>query len=229
MKRREFIAGLGGAAAAWPLSARAHRSNGMRRVGVLFGTLEDDPAGKSWMSAFEKGLRQLGWVEGRNIEIDRRWGGSGTDETRANAAEVLSLKPNVVLAQDAVSVSALQQMGGNVPIVFAGVSDPVGLGSVANLAHPGGNITGFTIFDVSVTGKLLEALKEVAPGLTVAVMIFGADNPAGPKHFRALEAAARPTAVKAFATPVRERSISSGRLHRLNERRMAVSLFHQTV
>ena len=213
MKRREFIAGLGGAAV-WPVAARAQQTEQMRRVGVLFGTLEDDPAGKSWMSAFEKGLRQLGWVEGRNIEIDRRWGGSGTDETRANAAEVLSLRPNVVLAQDAVSVSALQQIGGNVPIVFAGVSDPVGLGFVHSLAHPGGNITGFTIFDVSVTGKLLEALKEIAPGLTVAVMIFGADNPAGPKHFHALETAARLTAVKALATPVSdsvdiERAIAS--------------------
>jgi putative tryptophan/tyrosine transport system substrate-binding protein len=204
MRRREFIAGLGGAAA-FPLAARPQQAERMRRVGVLFATLERDPAGKSWMAAFTKGLQQFGWAEGRNVEIDRRWGGSGIDEPGANAADVLSLKPNVVLVQDAVSISALQRIGGGVPIVFAGVSDPVGLGFVGSLAHPGGNITGFTIFDVSVAGKLLEALKEIAPGLAVASMIFGANNPAGPKHFRALETAALPAAVKVLSTPVRDK------------------------
>jgi putative ABC transport system substrate-binding protein len=200
IKRRTFIAGLG-AAAAWPLAARAQQTGRVRRIGIIFGRLQSDPAWTPWMTAFAKGLQELGWVEGRNVEFDRHWTLSCD---QACAAELLSPRPDLIVAASGPNVVAvLQQMRGDIPIVFTSVSDPVGLGLVGSLAHPGGNVTGFTLFDGSVAGKLLEALKEFAPTLARAALIVGADNLAASGHFRALEAAATPLGVKALATPVR--------------------------
>jgi len=202
MRRREFVTLLGGAAAAWPLAARAQQAERMRRVGVLFSTPETDPEGKLWMAALTNGLKELGWVEGRNIEIARRWA-PDLDELPARVAELLSLRLDLVVAETTVVVAAVLRMRTDIPIVFIAISDPVGLGFVASLAHPGGNVTGFTLFDVSVTGKLLEALKEIAPSLSRVAMIFTAGNPAGPGHLHMLEEAARPSSVKVVAAPVR--------------------------
>jgi len=171
MRRREFITLLGGAAATLPLVARAQQAGGMRRIGVLLNRAADDPEAQARLKAFVQGLQQLGWAEGRNARMDVRWtGGVGANPHRY-AAELVALMPDVILADGAVSVSALQGATRTVPIVFVAVPDPVGAGFVKSMARPGGNTTGFTVFEYSIGGKLLEVLKEIAPRLSrVAVL-----------------------------------------------------------
>jgi putative ABC transport system substrate-binding protein len=164
MKRREFIAGLGGAAA-WPLAARAQQSVRMRRIGFLLGSAEDDPEGRARMTAFVQGLQDLGWTDGRNVRIDYRYGLGDNDRLRRYAAELIALVPDVILASGSAAVRPLQQATRTVPIVFAGALDPVGAGYVPSLARPGGNVTGFTVFEYGFGGKWLELLKEIAPQL----------------------------------------------------------------
>jgi putative tryptophan/tyrosine transport system substrate-binding protein len=170
MRRREFIALLGGTAAAWPLTVRAQqRSGSMRQVGVLMTGVESDPEQRSRLTAFLHGLRQLGWSDGRNVRIDIRW--SGDADRNRRAQELVALKPDVIVAAQSASVAALQQITHNVPIVFANVVDPVGAGFVASLARPGGNTTGFSAFEYSLSGKWLELLKEIAPSITRAAIL----------------------------------------------------------
>src|SRR5215469_8350561 len=156
MKRREFITLLGGAAAAWPLAARAQRREPMRRIGVLMNLAADDPESSAHLAAFLDGLQQLGWTDGRNVRIDTRWSAGDADRNRTYAAELVGLAPDVILASASASVAALQQASRSAPIVFANVIDPVGAGFVANLAQPGGNATGFTAFEYGISGKWLE-------------------------------------------------------------------------
>jgi putative tryptophan/tyrosine transport system substrate-binding protein len=168
--RREFITLLGGAAAAWPLAARAQPGERVRRIGVLMYLAADDAEAQARLAAFAQGLRQSGWSEGRNLRIDTRW--ATVDDVRKHAAELAALAPDALLAgTGTATVAPLLQATRTLPIVFVSVIDPVGAGFVASLARPGGNATGFTIYDYSMTGKWLELLKEVAPRVTrVAVL-----------------------------------------------------------
>src|SRR6478672_461422 len=147
MKRREFITLVGGAAAAWPLAARAQQPDRIRQIGVLLNLAADDPEGRVAIAAFREGLQQLGWAEGRNVRIDVRWGEDDVERERRYAAELIALAPDVVLAAGSVSVAALQRATRAIPIVFVGVVDPVGAGFVEALARPGGNATGFMLFE----------------------------------------------------------------------------------
>ncbi len=172
MRRREFIGLLSGTAVIWPLAARAQQQpERVRRIGVLMNLASDDAEGQARLAAFQQGLQQLGWSVGGNVEIDYRWGAGEADRIRKFAAELVALAPNVILSTGSPSAAALQQATRTVPIVFVTVVDPVGSGFVDNLARPGGNITGFTLFEYSMSGKWLELLKEIAPGVRRAAVI----------------------------------------------------------
>jgi ABC-type uncharacterized transport system substrate-binding protein len=166
MKRREFITLLGGAAAAWPLAARAQPSDRMRRIGVLMATAADEPESQARLAAFLQALQQLGWTDGRNLRIEYRWSAGDASRLRRDAAELVALAPDVVLAGVGATATALLEASRTVPIVFAQSIDPVGSGLVESLARPGGNGTGFIQFEYSLSGKWLELLKEVAPQVT---------------------------------------------------------------
>jgi putative ABC transport system substrate-binding protein len=187
--RRELIAALGGAAA-WPLAARAQQSERMRRIGVLMSIAADDPEGQSRLAAFQQGLQQLGWIGGRNVEIDTRWGAGGADRIRKYAAELLALAPDVVLATGSATVGPLLQATRTVPIVFVYVPDPVGAGYVSSLARPGGNATGFTPFEYGTAAKWLELLKQIAPNVTRAAIIRDPGIATGLSQFGAIQAVA---------------------------------------
>ena len=163
--RRRFVALLGGGAAAWPLAARAQQPDGVRRIGILMYLASDDADAQSRNAAFLQGLQELGWAVGRNVRIDYRWGASNFDpeRMRKGAVELVALAPDVVLAASVPIVLALQQVSPTVPIVFAAAIDPVGAGLVASLARPGGNATGFTMFECGISAKWLELLKEFSP------------------------------------------------------------------
>ena len=158
LQRREFIAALGGAAA-WPLAARAQQRERVRRIGVLMNWAADDPEGQARDTAFRQALQELGWTDGRNVLIEYRWGVVDVDRARRQAAELITLAPDVILASASPTVTGLQQVTRTVPIVFVGVIDPVGAGYVASLARPGGNTTGFTAFEYNLSGKWLEMLR----------------------------------------------------------------------
>src|SRR2546423_9471289 len=163
MKRREFITLLGGAAAAWPLAARGQQGERMRRIGVLVAATADDPEYQTRMGAFQQGLALLGWIEGRNVRIDTRWATTNAEEVRKQAVELAALAPDVILAASGTTtVAPLLQATRTVPIVFVVVIDPVGAGFVANLARPGGNATGFLMFEYGLSGKWLERIKQTA-------------------------------------------------------------------
>jgi putative ABC transport system substrate-binding protein len=194
MQRREFITLLGGAAVAWPRAARAQQADRMRRVGALMNLAADDPEGKARLTAFLQGLQELGWTDGRNVRIDYRWAAAAdADRLRVYAAELVALAPDVILASTTASVAALRQTTRTVPIVFAIVIDPVGAGLVASLARPGGNATGFTLFEYSLSGKWLELFKEIAPNLTRIAILRDPAAAAGIGQFAAIQAMAPPS------------------------------------
>jgi putative tryptophan/tyrosine transport system substrate-binding protein len=170
IRRREFITMLGGAAA-WPLAARAQQGERVRRIGVLMNLAADDPESPVRIAAFLQGLQQLGWTDGRNVRIDYRWGAYDAERSRRYAVELIALAPNVILASGSLAVVSLQQLTSAVPIVFVSVVDPVGSGFVASLARPGGNITGFMLFEYSISGKWLELLKQIAPRVTRVAVV----------------------------------------------------------
>jgi putative ABC transport system substrate-binding protein len=170
LRRREFIAGLGGAVIC-PLTATAQQAERMRRIGVLWNLAEDDPESQARLTAFRQGLQELGWTDGRNMLMGYRWGAADVARARKMAAELIALAPDVILTSASPAVTGLQEVTRTVPIVFAGVVDPVGAGFVASLARPGGNTTGFTLFEYSLSSKWLEMLKQIAPRVTrVAVL-----------------------------------------------------------
>jgi putative ABC transport system substrate-binding protein len=162
MKRRTFIAGLG-SAAAWPVVARAQEPDRMRRIGVLMNLEQDDPESQARLAAFRQALQELGWVDGRNILMEYRWGAADVARARKLAAELIALAPDVVLASASPTVAGLQEVTRAVPIIFVNVIDAVGAGFVESMARPGGNTTGFTLFEYSISGKWLEILKQIAP------------------------------------------------------------------
>ena len=162
MKRREFITLLGGAAAAWPLAARAQQGGRMRHIGVLMPYPANDAQAQARNAAFLQGLQQVGWIVGRNIQIDYRWSTGNTDDIHKDAAELIALTPEVIFTAGTAGMGPLFGAKHEVPIVFAIIADPVGSGYVDSLAHPGGNATGFTAFDFGISGKWLELLKEIA-------------------------------------------------------------------
>jgi len=203
MKRREFIRLLGGAAAAWPLAARAQQRDRMRRIGALMGQAADDPTSPVRVAAFAQGLQKLGWTVGSNVQIDYRWANSDADRARY-AAELVALAPDVILATSGATVGALQQASRTVPIVFVTTIDPVGGGWIASLAHPGGNATGFAAHEFSMFGKLLELLKEIAPGVKRAAVIRDPLVPAGSGGFAAIQTAAPPFGVELTPVGVRD-------------------------
>jgi putative ABC transport system substrate-binding protein len=188
--RRELLAALGGAAAAWPLAARAQQSERMRRVGVLNYLAADDPDSSPRVAAFAQALQGLGWLDGRNIQIDYRWGGGDLDRSRRYATELVDLAPDVILVSSGSALAVLQNVTRTVPIVFLSVSDPVGAGYVASLARPGANTTGFTLFEYSTSGKWLELLKQIVPAMTRAAVIRDPSITSGTAQFAAIQAVA---------------------------------------
>ena len=190
MKRREFIAALGGAAAMWPLAARAQQPERMRRIGVLMGIAADDPGGQARLAAFRQGLQQLGWTEGGNSSLDIRWGAGNAERNRKHAAELIASGPDVILAHSSAAVAPLLQETSSIPIVFTVVADPVGAGYVASLARPGGNVTGFTNFEYSIGGKWLELLSEIAPQVKRVAVLRETATAAGPGQFAAIQSLA---------------------------------------
>jgi putative tryptophan/tyrosine transport system substrate-binding protein len=170
MNRREFITVLGGAAAAWPIAARAQQADRVRRIGVLMGLAASDPEAQSRVAALENGLRDLRWIKGHNLRIEYRWAGDGV--LRDHVTELLALAPDLILANSTPVTAALREQSKVMPIVFTQVTDPVGQGLVPNLAHPGGNLTGFTSFEFSIGTKWLEALKQTAPSITRVAVVF---------------------------------------------------------
>jgi putative ABC transport system substrate-binding protein len=190
MRRREFITLLGGAAAAWPLTARAQRGEGMRRIGVLQPQRESDREAQSWVGAFRERLATLGWKEGQNVRIDVRWAGGDRDHFRKYAAELTALKPDVIFCMSTPTVRALQQATRSVPIVFVNANNPVGDGFVASFARPDGNITGFVAFEPAMGGKWLEVLKEIHPGIARVALIYNPQTHTG-QYFHSIEDAAR--------------------------------------
>jgi len=206
MQRREFVMLLG-AAAAWPLAARAQQPERMRRIGVLMSVAADDSEGQARLRAFVQGLQELGWTDGRNVRIDTRWAAGDVDRFRKYAEELVALGSDVILASGGAAAGALLQATRAVPIVFTQTPDPVGAGYVASLAQPGGNATGFTNLEPTMPGKWLELLKEIAPRVARVAMLF---NPATASYFdlylKPFQAAASSFGVEAIAAPVHDRS-----------------------
>ena len=189
MRRREVIAALGGAAV-WPLAARAQQGERVRHVGVLMNLAADDPETGARRATFLQGMQELGWSEGRNLRIDYRWGVGDTERHRSNAAELVALAPDVILAHGSPIMRPLQRATRTVPIVFVSVADPVGGGFVESLARPGGNITGFALFEYGLSGKWLELLKQIAPEVTRAAIVRDPDQVSGGGQLGAIQAVA---------------------------------------
>jgi putative ABC transport system substrate-binding protein len=205
MRRREFVTLLGGAAAAWPLAARAQQGERVRRIGVLMASAADDSESQARMAAFLQGLAQLGWTIGRNLRIDTRWATTDADDIRRHAAELAALAPDVlVAATGTVTVAPLLQATRTVPIVFVQVIDPVGAGFVVSLARPGGNATGFTTYEYGMSGKWLELLKEIAPGMARAAVLRDPAIASGIGQFAAAQAVAPSLGVELSPVDVRD-------------------------
>jgi putative ABC transport system substrate-binding protein len=202
MNRRDFITLVSGAAA-WPLAARAQQGERVRRIGVLMNLAVNDPEGHARVAAFLQGLQQLGWVDGRNLRVDTRWGAGDADSFRRYAAELVALAPEVILAVGFPSAAALQQVTGSVPVVFVLVIDPVGAGFIESLARPGGNFTGFALHEFSTSGKWLELLKEIAPHVTRAAVLRDAALTLGTAQFSAIQAMAPSLGVEVSPIGVR--------------------------
>jgi ABC-type uncharacterized transport system substrate-binding protein len=203
VRRRTFITLLGGATA-WPLAARAQQLQRMRRVGVLMGFDENDPEARGWLSGFMQGLAELGWTDGRDVRMEVRWGAGNLDRMRTFAKELVDLQCDVILSQTTPATAALHRQTQTIPIVFVMVADPVGEGFVATVPRPGGNLTGFMLWESSIPGKWLELLTEIAPTVRRVALMFNPD--AAPYVTRyslpSFEAAARSSKVEPIAAPV---------------------------
>ena len=204
MTRREFITLLGGTAATWPLGARAQQAERVRRIGVFMNRAADNPEGQAAVAAFRQALEQLGWGDDRNVRIDTRWGVNDAERNRRDAEELVALAPDVILASGTLSVAALQHVTSSLPIVFVGVTDPVGAGLVDTLARPGGNVTGFMLLEYSSSGKWLELLTQIAPNVKRVGVLRDTANPAGIAQFGAIQSAAQSLGVEVSPVNVRD-------------------------
>jgi putative ABC transport system substrate-binding protein len=215
MRRREFVTLIGSAAAAWPLAARAQQAHRIRRIGLLMNLSENDVEAQRLITAFRKGLAQLGWTDGRNLRIDDRWAGGDVGQITTYATELVELSPDIIVGYGTPVVVALQQRTRSIPIVFLSVTDPVGQGLVASLAHPGGNITGFSVFEISLGTKWIETLNQIAPGLKRVMAVYNPKTaPYYSLYLRAIEQAAASFAVEPIGHEVHsdtdiERAIST--------------------
>jgi ABC-type uncharacterized transport system substrate-binding protein len=196
IRRREFITLLGGAAAAWPLPARAQQGGRVRRIGILMPLPPTNAEAQARVRAFREELRKRGWAAGVNAQFDERWTGDNMDLIRSAATNLVELNPDVILVQGARVLPILMELTRSIPIVTTGGSEPVARGLGESLARPGGNVTGFATTEVSVIGKMLQTLKEIAPNVAHVSMIYNPENPAGPLFVRSLESAAGPLGVK---------------------------------
>jgi putative ABC transport system substrate-binding protein len=204
MQRRVFLAILGSAVAAFPLTARSQQADRMRRIGVLIGLAANDAQGQAALAALLQAFAQLGWVDGRNVKIDYRWGGGNADEARKYAAELVGLGPEVMMATGGASVGALLQASKTIPVVFANVPDPVGSGFVESLSRPGGSATGFVQFEYSLSGKWLELLKQIAPGVKNAAILWDPTIVAGIGQFAVIQSVAPSLGLEVHAINVRD-------------------------
>jgi putative ABC transport system substrate-binding protein len=202
--RRKLLAALGGAAAAWPLAARAQQGERMRRIGVLTGFAADDPAAQKRVLAFAQALAQLGWIDGRNVRIDIRSSAGDPERIRRYAAELVALAPDVILAATSVATGSLLQATRDVPIVFVQIPEPVGASFVETLARPGGNATGFMLYEYGIGAKWLELLKEIAPAVKRVAFLQAAAIAAGPGMFGAMQALAPSLGVEVRPIAVRD-------------------------
>jgi putative ABC transport system substrate-binding protein len=204
VRRREFITLIGGAATTWPLAARAQRTDRMRTVSVLLGLAENDPEAMNRVKGFRLGMRDLGWIEGRNVQIDYRFAGTDLESINKNVTELVQLAPDVIVANTTRIMAALKPATSTIPIVFAMVSDPVNQGFISNLAHPGGNITGFSFLDADIVGKWISLLSDVKPNLSRAVLMFNPDSvPYYDVYLRSFKALPQQTSVEVEAVHVR--------------------------
>ena len=206
MRRRKFITLLSGAAAAWPLAARAQQPERMRRIGVLLTAAADSAEFQARVEAFQQALGQLGWSIGRNVRIDTRWATTNADRIRTSAAELVALAPDVILASGETTMPALRQATRTVPTVFVQVADPVGAGLVDSLARPGGNVTGFMVFEFSLSGKWLELLKQIAPAVTRVAVLRDSAIGTGTSQFAVIQAVAPSLGVEAIPVNVHDAS-----------------------
>jgi putative tryptophan/tyrosine transport system substrate-binding protein len=204
MKRRAFVALLGGAAATWPLAGRAQQGERMRRIGVLMNLAADDPELQARTTAFAVELAQLGWIAGRNVKIDSRWTAADNERVRRYVAELVALAPDVIVANSSQAVAALIEATRTVPIVFAGIPDPVGAGFVNSLARPGGNVTGFLLYEYGLSGKWLELLKQIAPQTMRVGVIRDPTVASGAGYFGVIQAAAPSVGVEVSPINVRD-------------------------
>jgi putative tryptophan/tyrosine transport system substrate-binding protein len=202
MKRREFITLLGGAAAAWPIIVRAQQDGRVRRVGIVMAYAKGDTEFDTRVRAFQQELGRLGWTDGGNVQFDERWTTDNMDMVRAEATSLMASNPDAVLANGGRVVPVLMQLSRSIPIVIPGASDPVGVGWAKSLARPGGNVTGFTSFELSILAKSLEILKQIAPAIVRVALIYNPDNPNSVFYRRTIEAAAVQLAVEPIAFPI---------------------------
>jgi putative ABC transport system substrate-binding protein len=214
LRRREFITLLGASAAARPVAVRAQQAERMRRIGVLMSLAADDPQGQARLAAFQQALQQLGWSDGRNVRFDIRWNENDADRARTYAQELIALAPDIFLADRTLSVGALQNVTRTLPIVFASVLDPVGAGFVDSLSRPGGNTTGFMVYEYGFSGKWLELLKQIAPQVTRAAVIRDPAISVGTAQFSAIQTVApslgvEVTPISVHDTDVIERAVEA--------------------
>ena len=206
MRRREFIKLLGAATTAWPLAARAQQAERVRRIGVLMGYPEQEKEGQAYVAAFRDGLRHLGWIEGRNVQIERRWAPPGDAELLSRFSnELVALKPDLILSHSTPTTAALLQQTSDIPILFAFVSDPLGSRFVESFSRPGANVTGFIVMEPTVSSKWLELLKEIAPSVVRVAFLFNpATAPYGEYYLKPFRVAGTSLKVEAIPAPVRD-------------------------
>jgi hypothetical protein len=227
--RRAFIALVGGAAAAWPLAARAQQPGQVRRIGILMPYRKDDTESQSYVRAFRQELARMGWSEGGNVQFDERWSTGNMDLVRADAANLVALNPDVIVIVGDRVIPILTKLTRSIPIVVALTSDPIASGAVESLARPGRNVTGFSLIEFSIFGKMLETLKGLAPGISRVGMMYNPDNPVGAAYLRAFEMVAGPLAVSRSICPFTILLTSNAPSQAWQSNRMAVFLFRPTL
>jgi putative ABC transport system substrate-binding protein len=206
IRRREFIAALGGGVA-WPLAASAQRATGIRKIGALLGLAAGDPEGEIRVGIFQQRLKEFGWEDGKTVEFVYHWGAGDANRIRANAADLVLAAPDVILATNTPTLRAILEQTRTIPVVFVNVADPIAIGAVQQLAKPGGNATGFTLFEPTMGGKWLELLKDVRPGIRMVAAILNPETGVPIQYLHSVEASAASLGIKVLALPIRHASL----------------------